>query len=104
MMYVLPPHLISLSLRSRLLELRSPISTCLLPNPCVIRHPRTSLPLACSAAASLSSRSRTRTRPCRGLDDDGPAAARIRPFGAVLVGGTPVHAGRQVQQQHGFLL
>src|SRR6516164_10320073 len=65
MMYVLPPHLISLSLRPRLLELRSPISTCLLANPWVIRPPRTSLPLACSTAASLSSRSKTRTRPCR---------------------------------------
>ncbi len=63
-MYVLPPHLISLSLRSRLLELRSPISTCLLPNPWVISPPRSSLPPACSAAASLSSSSKTRTGAC----------------------------------------
>src|SRR5580658_7882911 len=65
MMYVLPPHLISLSLRSRLLQLRSPISTYPLPNPWVIRPPRSSLPSACSSAASLSSRSKTRTRPYR---------------------------------------
>src|SRR5580658_4600587 len=65
MMYVLPPHVISLSLRSRLLQLRSPISTYLLANPWVIRPPRSSLPSACSSAASLSSRSKTRTRPYR---------------------------------------
>src|SRR5580704_11695386 len=65
MMYVLPPQVISLSLRSRLLQLRSPISTYLLANPWVIRPPRSSLPSACSSAASLSSRSRTRTRPYR---------------------------------------
>src|SRR5215469_11325043 len=65
MMYVLPPHLISFSLRCRLLELRSPISTWRLANPWVIRPPSSSLPPACSAAASLSSCSKTRTRPCR---------------------------------------
>src|SRR6202162_5477908 len=67
MMYVLPPHLISLSRRSRLLQLRSPISTYPLPNPWVIRPPSSSLPSACSSAASLSSCSRTRTRPYSAL-------------------------------------
>lgn len=38
------------------------------------------------------------------LDHDGPPAAGIGPFGPVLIGGTPVHAGRQVQQEHRFLL
>src|SRR6202011_71853 len=37
-------------------------------------------------------------------DDDGPAAARIRVVGPVLVGGAPVHAGRQVEQEDGLLL
>src|ERR1700722_19108299 len=67
MMYVLPPHLISLSRRSRLLQLRSPISTYPLPNPWVIRPPSSSLPSACSSAASLSSCSRTRTSPYSAL-------------------------------------
>ena len=36
-------------------------------------------------------------------DDDGPAAARVRVVAAVLVGGAPVHAGRQVKQEDGLL-
>ena len=37
-------------------------------------------------------------------DGDGPAAVLVGPVGAVLVGGAPVHAGRQVEQEDGFLL
>src|SRR5262249_39195130 len=37
-------------------------------------------------------------------DDDGPAAVRVRVVAAVLVGGAPVHAGGQVEQEDGLLL
>src|SRR5271166_3085689 len=97
MMYVRPPHLISLSLRSRLLELRSPISMCLLPNPWVISPPSfvTAAGLLGSCLAVLLLQDTDET--VQGLDNDGPAAACIGPLGAVLVSGAPVHAGREVQ-------